>query len=202
MTPYAREELELANQSTDDPVERARRTLFRAWASFGSAGATRGRTGFRTYTRPDYKYTPVATSWSRLPAEIQIFAERFKDVVIENRPAIEVMAQHDTPQTLHYVDPPYLPETRSFDGGRYYRCEMTTGQHKELLEFTRTLSGHVLISGYDSELYCTALDDWHRVQCDTSGSSRFGSVKRVECLWIKPGSEAKTKENQQLKLFN
>lgn len=33
-------------------------------------------------------------------------------VVIENRPAGEIMPQHDTLETLHYVDPPYPLETR------------------------------------------------------------------------------------------
>lgn len=186
-TLYSREEMELANTESSDPIERARRTLFRAWASFGSAGATRGRTGFRTYTKPDAKYTPVTASWNRLPASILNFTNRLRNVIVENRPAIEVMLQHDTSETLHYVDPPYLPETRSFDGGRYYRHEMTIDQHKELLTNIQELEGHVIISGYSSELYNMALSSWKKIKCCTSGSSRFGSVARTECLWIKPG---------------
>lgn len=188
-TPYARYEMDLANTESADPIEKARRTLFRAWASFGSSGATRGRTGFRTYTKPDARYTPVTKSWNRMPAAILEFARRLRHVIIENRPAIKVMLQHDTPETLHYVDPPYLPETRTFDGGRYYRCEMTAEEHRGLLEFIQTLQGSVVLSGYKSALYDKALSGWKTVNCQTSGSSRFGSVCRTECLWIKPGSE-------------
>ena len=97
------------------------------------------------------------------------------------------MKQHDTDQTLHYVDPPYLPETRSF-GGRYYRHEMTNDDHIELLEFIKGLHGHVIVSGYHSGLYQVVLRDWKCISHRAAGSSRFGSVKRIECLWIKPGA--------------
>jgi len=190
LTPYSRDEMELANEKSTDPVEQARRTLFRAWGSFGSAGATRGRTGFRTYTKPDARYTPVSASWNRMPAVISKFSARLKSVIIENRPAIEVMRQHDTRDTLHYVDPPYLPETRTFDGGRYYRFEMSADGHQELLDCIKSLSGAVIVSGYYSDMYGRQLSDWKMVRCSTSGSSRFGSVKRTECLWIKPGQHA------------
>ncbi|WP_447896021.1 DNA adenine methylase [Vreelandella sp. GE22] len=185
-TPYAREEFNLSQVPSDDPIEQARRTMFRAWASFGSAGATRGRTGMRTYTRPDGRHSDVAKCWARIPDAIPHFVERFRDVVVENRPAMDVMAQHDTPDTLHYIDPPYLPETRSAGSTGYYRHEMTVEEHEALLAFAKTLQGYVVISGYDSSLYNNRLHGWRRVSLTTSGSSRFGSVARTECLWLSP----------------
>ena len=200
LTPYARAEFDLAQEPSDDPVEQARRTLFRAWSSFGSAGATRGRTGMRTFTKPDKRYTPVAGAWLRLADAIPVFTKRLADaipvftkrlagVVIENRPAIDVMKQHDTPDTLHYVDPPYLPETRTFDGGRYYRHELTPQDHATLLNELLQLQGTVVLSGYDSELYKDLLSGWACHRLGTTGSSRFGSVSRTECLWVSPGKE-------------
>lgn len=185
-TPYAREEYNLSQVPCADPVEQARRTLFRAWASFGSAGATRGRSGMRTYTRPDGKHSDVAKCWARIPDVIPRFTERFRNVVIESRPAIDVMAQHDTPETLHYIDPPYLPETRSSGSTGYYRHEMSHADHEELLAFVRSLKGYVVVSGYESTLYNNRLAGWRRVSLPTSGSSRFGSVKRVESMWLCP----------------
>jgi DNA adenine methylase len=45
---------------------------------------------------------------------------------------MEVMSQHDAPDTLHFVDPPYLPKTRAIrSSSRYYRHEMTAEQHQE-----------------------------------------------------------------------
>jgi len=195
LTPYAREELDCSNEPADTAIEQARRTLFRAWASFGSAGATRGYSGFRTFTKPNKTYTPVAHSWARVASYISQITERFRRVVIENRPAIDVMKQHDSQETLHYVDPPYLPETRTFDGGRYYRHEMDADQHSELLETLNELRGMVVLSGYASDLYSENLKGWSRSDLSTSGSSRFGSVKRTECLWLSPNTWRRIRQN-------
>lgn len=56
-TPYARAEFMLAWEPTDDPVEAARRVIIRAQMGFGSAGATRGTTGFRANARTKNRYT-------------------------------------------------------------------------------------------------------------------------------------------------
>lgn len=51
LTPYSREEFTHAYEHSEDPVERARRLVVRATMGFGSAGATKGNTGFRLDTR-------------------------------------------------------------------------------------------------------------------------------------------------------
>lgn len=95
LTPYARSEFDLAYEETDQPVERARRTAVRACMGFGSAGATKGITGFRIDTaRP---YGTAQHLWVRYPSQLAAVIERMQGVLIENRPAIEVMQQHDTP---------------------------------------------------------------------------------------------------------
>ena len=109
-TPYARAEFETAWEETADPVERARRTAIRAQMGFGSAGATKGETGFRIDTRR--AYGTAQHLWAEYPQAIVAAGQRFQGVLIENRPALEVMRQHDAPDTLHFVDPPYLHGTR------------------------------------------------------------------------------------------
>jgi len=113
-----------------------------------------------------------------MPETVRATAERMRGVVVENRPAMRVMADHDGPDTLHYVDPPYLPETR--DAGRDYRHEMTRADHLVLLEFVRGLRGDVVLSGYPSALYDEALSDWRRVEC-MAIADRAG--KRTEVIW-------------------
>ena len=54
VTPYARSEFDRAYEETNDPIEQARRTLIRAQMGFGSAGATKGCTGFRSDSRRSY----------------------------------------------------------------------------------------------------------------------------------------------------
>lgn len=91
LTPYARGEFETAWEPTDCPIERARRTAIRAQMGFGSAGATKGITGFRIDTRR--AYGTAQHLWAEYPAAIAAVGERFSSVLIENRPAIEVMQQ-------------------------------------------------------------------------------------------------------------
>jgi DNA adenine methylase len=104
-------------------------------------------------------------------------------VVIERRDALEVIRAQDTPDTLFFVDPPYLPATRSKSG---YRCELTQGRHVELLERLKTVQGMVVLAGYPSELYDQHLKGWKRVerQHRANGSRR----PRTEVLWLSPAT--------------
>lgn len=61
---------------------------------------------------------------------------------------------------LVYSDPPYWPDARRRD--RCYRHDYTRDQHRELLEVLVDLPCPVMISGYDSPLYETALVGWNR----------------------------------------
>jgi DNA adenine methylase len=186
LTPYARAEFDLAWDATDDAVERARRLLIRAQMGFGSAGATKGKTGFRIDSQR--AYGTAQHLWTRFPAGLADVAERFAGVLIENRSAIEVMQQHDTPQTLHYVDPPYVHSTRVMQAGKagYYRHEMTEADHKQLLDCIVSLAGMVVVSGYRTDLYDSALAGWRREETQARISAGRGCKLRTECLWISP----------------
>ena len=185
LTPYARAEFDLAYEENSDPVERARRTLFRASAGFGSACATKGRSGFRSYSA-DKRHNSPAVDWLNLPQNISLFCERLRGVLIENQPAIEIVRHFDSTNTLFYVDPPYLPETRKMGGGRYYLHEMTAEDHKALLPALLDTQGAVVLSGYSSDLYDTLLHGWQRFARQTQANGRTGSAIRTECIWINP----------------
>lgn len=116
--------------------------------------------------------------WMSLPDTIRGASERMRGVVIERRPAVQVMQAHDGPSTVHYVDPPYLPETR--DRGRDYRHEMTREEPVDLLSALRGLRGQVVLSGYASDLYDEALSDWRRVEIQAKADR---AADRVEVLW-------------------
>lgn len=184
LTPYARAEFNEAWESTDCPIERARRIAIRAQMGFGSAGASKGITGFRIDTRR--AYGTAQQSWSEYPAAIATAGKRLQGILIENRPAIEVMLQHDGPDTLHFVDPPYLHATRVLSGSKagYYRHEMTDAQHAELLDAVLGLQGMVVISGYPSRMYDDALSSWQVHRTSARISARGGTGLRVECAWI------------------
>ncbi|PVZ19967.1 MULTISPECIES: DNA adenine methylase [unclassified Pseudomonas] len=198
LTPYARAEFERAWEPAQSPIERARRTIIRAQMGFGSAGATKGATGFRIDTKRDYG--TAQSLWAQYPASIAAVGERLAGVLIENRPAIEVMRAHDAPTTLHYVDPPYVHDTRyrGASNGRYYRHEMDDGQHAELLNALLELDGMVVLSGYPCELYDQALAGWTRHSTSARISAGRGTTTRTECLWLNPACH---RQSTQLGLF-
>ena len=99
--------------------------------------------------------------------------------MVENKPAIDLFKTHDGDQTLWYVDPPYLSETRNV--GHDYVHEMTDGDHVDLLMRCRELAGSVIISGYPSPLYEALLDDWTRIERPALAD---GARPRTEVLWL------------------
>jgi len=183
LTPYSRTEFKAAFDYADDPVERARRTLVRAEMGFGSAGATKGTTGFRLDTKRNFG--TAMSVWARMPQQLAQFCERLQGVLIENRPALQVIADHDTPETLFYVDPPYVHDTRKISS-QCYRHEMTDVQHGELLKHLCHVQGMVVLSGYPHPIYDEALKGWQRIERQTSMAGQRGSGQRTEVLWLSP----------------
>lgn len=190
LTPFARAEFEEAYRPTADLVERARRLIVRSFMGFGSDGHNPDvKTGFRANS--NRSGTTPAHDWENLADAYEVLIERLRGVVIECRPAADVMARHDGPDTLHYVDPPYMPECRSQKSRRgkvryhAYRHEMTERDHAELIEQLRTLVGAVVLSGYSTPLYEHALADWRRDELPTFAD---GARERTEVLWRNPAA--------------
>lgn len=179
LTPFSFTEFKTAYEPDDDPVERARRLVIRSFMGFGSNGHNRV-TGFRANS--NRSGTTPAHDWSNYPNALVAIIERLRGVVVESRDAKAVMAQHDGPNTLHYVDPPYVFETRT-DMSNDYAHELSDDDHRELLSFLRRLRGSVVLSGYPSALYDKALPEWRRVERRALAD---GAAERTEVLWINP----------------
>lgn len=191
LTPYARDEFDLSYSHAADPVESARRTAVRACMGFGSAGATKGSTGFRSDTTRTY--STAQHLWVRYPEALRAVISRLQGVLIENRPALDVLRQHDAPDTLHFVDPPYLHETRVMQGAGnrgYYRHEMTDADHLELLGTLRSLKGMVILCGYPSQLYNDSLPGWTTTARIARISAGRGTGLRTEQIWMNPAASA------------
>lgn len=188
LTPFARAEFELSYITDGDPIEQARRTITRSFMGFGSGAASGHSTGFRSNS--NRSGTTPAHDWANYPSLIAGFTKRLQGVVIENKDALDLMQQHDSKDTLHYVDPPYVHGTRMIKGhyDQVYRHEMTDEQHREMADFLRSLKGKVVISGYPSELYDGELfADWRRI--DTAAHAD-GALDRVERLWLSPNIQS------------
>ena len=176
-TPFARQEHQLAQDlNQTDPVEVARRVLVRSHFGHGSNGIYKS-TGFRGAGMR--AGTLPVQLWAHLPAVIRETAERMRGVVIECRPAATVIEAYDGPDTLHYVDPPYMPSTRGKGGD--YKHELTEADHADLLSLLLTLEGKVVLSGYTHPLYDEVLKEWRRVEIATKADR---ALDRTEVVWM------------------
>lgn len=198
-TPFAREEFKAAYERTDDPVERARRLVVRSYMGFGSnAGTVRNNTqGFRNSTlrkgkTKDLKQTGFRASsnlsgttpahdWANYPACIASFVERLQAVVVENKPALEILQRFDGPDTLHYLDPPYVLSTRVNRHKDSYAFEMTDEDQEDLANAAKGLRGMVILSGYESDLYCELYKGWNVIR---GTAFAHGAKKTTEVLWF------------------
>lgn len=180
LTPFARQEFEEAYAPTTDPVEQARHLIVRSFFGHGSDSSNIDKSsGFRT-SGHDGGRTP-ARDWSNYPAALALIVERLQGVLIEARPAVEVLQAQDRPDALHYVDPPYLHSTRKIGGVGSYRHELSDADHAALGAVLRGLRGMVVLSGYPSPLYEELYGGWHRVE---RGALADGARARTEVLWI------------------
>jgi DNA adenine methylase len=182
LTPFARCEFLAAYDRSEDPVERARQLVIRSFMGFGSNGHARA-TGFRSCSNRSGS-TP-AHDWLNLPDNLLSVSERLAGVIIENRDARDVMFQHDGRKTLHFIDPPYLPETRT-DSRPDYAIELTDDDHRDLLTKIQELSGAVVLCGYPSQTYDGTLAGWQRI---TRAALADGAKPRTECLWLNSAAQ-------------
>ncbi|MEL4390653.1 DNA adenine methylase [Shewanella xiamenensis] len=185
LTPYSRDEFLLSYEFTDCVIERARRTVVSSAMGFGSGAATFHPTGFRS----EAKRAPntCAHMWAKYPPLLAYVCERLQAVNIENREATECIRSHDSVNTLFYVDPPYVKETRWLRNNKnVYQHEMSFEEHQTLLAQLLNVKGMVVLSGYETELYNDTLVGWslHKKQARCSAAN--GTGMRTECIWVNP----------------
>lgn len=180
---------ETAWWQTESRSERAARFFIRARQSrqglmkdFATLSRNRTRRGMNEQV----------SSWLTAVEGLPDVHARLKRVVILNDDALKVIKQQDGPNTLFYLDPPYLHETRVTTSD--YQHEMTIEQHHALLELLSGISGKFILSGYPSALYKRFADDngWRLVETliDNKASSKKTKEKKTECLWMNYDSGA------------
>ena len=165
-------------------IEKARCTIIKSFMGFSSDSCVRKyRMGFRNANRKSGTF--AADDWRRYPVALSVCVERFRGVLIENKPAIEVMEMYDSPETLFYLDPPYVQSTRKHG---IYRHEMSDVDHLQLGEVAKKAKGMVIVSGYNSELYGEIYRGWHEIRKSAVAMAgmRMGSKYTTEILWLSP----------------
>ncbi|WP_082628293.1 MULTISPECIES: DNA adenine methylase [unclassified Mycobacteroides] len=181
LTPHSRAERALAQEISSelDELEIARR-VFVALTQGRSGSLT--RTGWRHDLRP--VSTPMPVTLQRYAGRIGAAAKRIQRVSLECRPAVELVEAYGNDRnTLLYVDPPYVVDKGIRRGGEY-RVEMRSlGAHQELAEACLAADAAVVVSGYSSELWDSALADWYRWEIPMITSQGSGDGRRTEIVW-------------------
>ena len=140
----------------------------------------------------------VTKKWSGLIENLDTIMDRFAGVQIEGNPALKVIEDWDAWDTVFYLDPPYVLETRT--AGIYWE-EMADEDHVELVEALLRVEGAVVLSGYDHSVYDPLEDSgWtvgqYEVTTPMSASHRKKGEgwdrepkprgERVEVVWTNP----------------
>jgi len=133
---------------------------------------------------------PIGRSRAALFAKPVVAVE----VQNENTGFGHLFNRYDCPDWLWYLHSRYLDRTRT--AKKVYTQEMSNGDHRTLLDQILGLGGLVVVSGYPSRLYESALGDWQlitkQVPCyslpATRASGRLSKPRRTECPLLNPAA--------------
>lgn len=140
-----------------------------------------------TRNRTRRRMNEQASAWLGAVDGLPAVHERLKRVVVLNQKAEVVIAGQDGPNTLFYLDPPYVHETRSTKH-EYGDQEMTLEHHQSLLEIVLRCEGKVMISMYHHPLYDALVKKyrWKIKEFDLPNNAAGGTTKRrmTECVYM------------------
>ena len=181
LTPHSRAELEAATElDADDDLELARQV----WVLLTQGRSrTMKRSGWRFYADPRGNGSSFQTYMDAYRARISPVIERLRNVTLECRPALDVIAQYGAfADNLIYVDPPYVIRTRSSAYGSRYVHEMNDTDHRDLASALAECEATVMLSGYAGPLYDELFADWFRVDI-AARSDNAVDRSRTEVVW-------------------
>lgn len=164
LTPHSREEFQRCYNTWDeetDEIERVRKwyvTLMQCYSkSFGNSSWS--------YTKSISRsgMSQSTSQWlGKIDKDMPEAVERLRRVQIENLDYKDIVKRYDNKDTLFYLDPPYIHDTRKMT--YTYEFEMKTEEHKELVKLLLGIKGKVILSGYDHETYNPLTDNgWIKV---------------------------------------
>jgi DNA adenine methylase len=196
-TPYARKEFSECSRALDrtrNSIEYARRFFTAVRQSFAS---TIGRgLGFSMSGR-----CRCSTKWYSAIRQIMNVQRRLRSVQVDHLDFKVCLERYNVwgKDGFFYLDPPYVPETRR--DNKLYRHELTIEDHQWLIDWLiKKCNVHVMLSGYDSELYRSLeTHGWRRkefaAQCSVAGNTRSMrqrriDKKRLEVVWMNYQTEA------------
>ena len=168
-TEFSRETLDWAKNSGLDELDQAHRFYCQCLLTFEGGG---GRSSGTSKQR-------IARAQKHQHDHLLAIANRIQNLTIKNVDAFSIIEEYDSPETLFYIDPCYLPNTRS--KGNNYLHDMTENDHVELAKLLNKVKGKVVVSGYYSQLYDSLYKNW---DCYSKQSKTTSRNKADEYLWL------------------
>jgi DNA adenine methylase len=117
------------------------------------------------------KYKNSALDYQNAVMRIHDFAERMKNVQIENRDFREIIKMYDSPDTVFFVDPPYVEREH------HYKGNFTKEDHIELAQLLKGIQGKAIVTYYTHPLIEELYRGWIRYEED-SFVAAVGAVER------------------------
>jgi DNA adenine methylase len=202
-TPYARAEfvraLQILRDQSASDVDRAWAFFVRQNQGFGGVGDTPGGWG-RAINTVNNNMADTTSRWRSRMKLLSFWHERLSRVQIDCVDGIECIKYWDTPDTVFYIDPPYVPETRK--ALRLYNNEPDLAYHERLVDALLAIKGKVVLSCYDHPVYAPLTQaGWCKLTKETAcnmagrirGSKLQGKgaakahVPRTETLYLNLG---------------
>jgi len=183
LTPYSREEFGRCRgeiNSVENEIELARQMIVVQRQSHGGQGNQWSYCVDGHAAGHSASVRKFHAGIERLPE----ITKRIRKTQIEYLPWQEVIRRYDRAQTLFYLDPPYVPSTRT--NGKYEH-EMSLAEHTAMVDALLTLAGNEVLSGYAHDVYLPLeAAGWERVEIEVVAHSSTTRASRTECLWVSP----------------
>lgn len=205
LTPFSRQEYHDSLKGwmdQTDPVEKALQWFVVARQSFSGIFGNSWAITVKSTARG---MSAGASRWLSAVEMLAEAAKRLLRVAVEHLDFRRLLKIYDTPETLFYLDPPYVADTRK--GGEYSH-EMSDEDHRELIDLALSLKGMTILSGYNNDIYTPLIENgWQMMKfskiCNAAGRTKASGLQgvdnirknkglqRTECVWLSPNVEKK-----------
>jgi DNA adenine methylase len=222
-TLYARAEfaeaIEILENNTEDKIKRAWAFFVLLNQGFGGkkSNKTIGSWG-RTFVSSGGCANNI-NKWLMRLTMLEDWHKRLLMAQIDNKDALEVIQYWDTDETVFYIDPPYIHDTRKTKN--VYNQELNDDYHKNLVKIILDCKGAVVLSGYEHKIYQPLIESgWectkYQTACNVAGRIRNSKIQgknsamqhipRIECVYSNPKAVnlikiQGEKENAKLQLY-
>lgn len=149
-TPYAHAEFIAAASPGASPLERALGFFVRM-----QMAVVPGRTGWSySVGGASAKKANKPGRWATMPEHLKTISRRFDRVQVTDWPILELLERFDKPGILHFVDPPYLDESRPTSLGKSSGYVCDSFDHAAFVQAAQaTEHADILVTHYPHPLY-------------------------------------------------